>query len=69
MAHASGVASNGTILSDLMSTVPSIMGIGTRFPLYRASTPLSNVDPEYATHVSLLTSFGSFFSSFNSFVI
>ena len=67
IAHTSSVASSGTILSDLMSTVPpmlyglSIMGTGTRFTLPRAGMPLSDVDPIDTTHVSLLTLLGFFF--------
>ena len=67
MAHASGVASSGTILGDLVSTMPpilyglSITGTGTHFPLPRAGTPLLDMDPVDATYVSLLTLFGCFF--------
>ena len=51
--HASGMALSGTILGDLVSAVPlmfysvSIVGIGTRFHLPRASTPLLDVNPIY----------------------
>ena len=67
MIHASDVASSGTILGDLVSTMPlilydvSIIRIGTRFLLPRAGTPLSNVDSADAIHVSLSTLFGFFF--------
>ena len=63
MAHVSGIAS-GTILGDLVNKVPpmlyglSIIGAGTCFPLPRADTLLSFVDPANGTHVSLLTLFG-----------
>ena len=66
MAYTSGVASSGTILSDLVSTVPPMLygllitSTGTRLPLPRAGTPLSDVDPVDATHVNLLTLFGFF---------
>ena len=56
----------GTILSDFWNTAPpmlyglSITRAGTRFLLPRVGTPLSDVDPADATHVSLLTSFELF---------
>ena len=74
--HASGVASSGAILGDLVNTVPPMLyglliigtGTGTRFFLPRAGTPLSDVDPMDATHVSLLTLLG-FFSLFVCYLI
>ena len=74
MAHASGVASNGTVLGDLVNMVPpilyelSIMGMGTRFSLPRADTLLSNVASADTTHVSLLTLF-KVFPFFDLFIV
>ena len=66
IAYTSIIASSGTILGDLVSTVPpmlyglSITGTGTRFSLPRAGMPLLDVDPTDATHINLLTLFGFF---------
>ena len=53
------MASGGVILGDLVNTVPlmlyvlSITGVGMRFSLLRAGTPLLGVAPVDTTHVSL----------------
>ena len=67
MTYANGITSSGTILGDLVSTMPpmlyglSIIGTEIHFPLPRASMSLLDVDPAYTTHVCLLTLFGFFF--------
>ena len=73
-AHASGVASSGAVLGDLVSTMPSILyglsiiGTGTRFALTKTGTHLSDIGPADTTHVSLSTLFG-IFPFFDLFVI